>query len=144
MTTASALICAPVPLEHLAQVWTSAEPHLRRAESTSNGRIGMDDLRASLLSGGHLLWIVYDPQAQMVIAAFTTRIICYPKVRAMVIEWMGGARMREWIGLAHDKIKAHAAENTCTQLEAEGRNAWVRWASRVGWEPECVKYKMEI
>lgn len=144
MTEQSALICAPVPLEHLAQVWDDAAPHLQRAEKTAYGRMSLADLNQSLLAGSHLLWVVYDPALRSIIAAFTTRIICYPQLRAMVVEWMGGARMREWIALAHEKIKLHAAENTCTQLEAEGRNAWVRWATRVGWEPEYVKYKMEI
>ena len=104
----------------------------------------VDDLYESILHGKHLLWVVFDTVANDIIAAFTTRVESYPQLRAMVIEWMGGTRMGEWLGLAHDHIKAHAKLNGCTRLEATGRNAWIRWAQRVGWEPEHVQYKMEV
>lgn len=138
------LICAPVPLEMLDNFWDRVLPHVSRAEPTAGGRMGVDDLYKSVNQGRHLLWVVFDKDKTEVIAAFTTRVEQYPKLRSMIIEWMGGVRMKEWLGLAHDHIKAHAKANNCTRLEATGRNAWIRWAQRVGWEPEHVQYVMEV
>lgn len=140
----SSLICAPVPPEHLDEMWGHALPHVTRAEKTSNGRMSVDDLKQSAARGGHLLWVIFDTDENKVIAAFTTRVQQHPQIRAMVIEWMGGGRMSQWIGPALDHIKHHAKLNNCTRLEATGRNAWIRWAERVGWEPEFVQYKMEV
>jgi len=138
------LICAPVPVEHLARVWGDASRHIARAEKTAGGRMTVADLKESALAGKHLLWVVFDQKDREIIAAFTTRVEHYPQLNAMVIEWMGGSRMSEWLGMAHDHIKAHAKLNGCTRLEAVGRNAWIRWAQRVGWEPEHVQYTMEV
>jgi hypothetical protein len=140
----SVLVCAPVPPEHVPLMWPKALPHVTRAERTAGGRMSIPSLYQSVSSGGHLLWIVFDTNLNAVIAAFTTRVARYPDMNAMVIEWMGGTRMAEWLGMAHDHIKAHAKLNDCTRLEATGRNAWIRWAQRVGWEPEYVQYKMEV
>lgn len=144
MTERHDLICAPVPREMIGRFWHDARAHMVRAEKTANGRMKVDDLMESLQEGRHLLWVVFDHSINKTIAAFTTRVEHYPQMRAMVIEWMGGSRMSEWLGMAHDHIKAHAKLNGCTRLEATGRNAWIRWAQRVGWEPEHVQYKMEV
>lgn len=143
-TVSSPLICAPVPPDHLSEVWHLAVPHMKRAERTTNGRMNVDDLLESAMRGEHLVWIIFDTSDSTVIAAFTTRVQVYPKIKSMVIEWMGGRRMSQWIKPALDHIKHHAKLNNCTRLEATGRNAWIRWAERVGWEPEFVQYKMEV
>lgn len=140
----SRLVCAPVPAEMVDRFWADAARHMQRAEKTANGRMTVDDLYRSVKAGRHMMWIVFDTDENRTIAAFTTRVEHYPQMRAMVIEWMGGARMSEWLGLAHDHIKAHAKLNECSRLEAVGRNAWIRWAQRVGWEPEYVQYTMEV
>lgn len=142
--TATRLICAPVPPDHVDDMWRRIVPHVQRAEKTSNGRMTADDLRVSAKQGVHLLWVIFDTEASEIIAAFSTRVVQYPQMRALLIEWMGGNRMSQWISLAHDHIKEHAKINNCTRLEATGRNAWIRWAGRVGWEPEFVQYTMEV
>lgn len=138
------LICAPVPPDHVNDMWCRVLPHLQRAEKTSNGRMNIEDLRESACRGVHLIWLIFDTDTNEVIAAFTTRVVHYPQLRALLIEWVGGNHMAKWFGIAHDHIKEHAKINNCTRLEATGRNAWIRWVGRVGWEPEFVQYTLEV
>lgn len=42
-----------------------------------------------------------------IIAAFTTRLIQYPRRRALALDWVGGTQMKEWEDQLIDTMKRY-------------------------------------
>jgi hypothetical protein len=131
-----------VPPELVDLVWPDAEPFLAPAIATAGGKLCAEDVHRRLQAGELLLWIVADDMVP--IAAVTTRILGYPGRRALAMDWIGGARMREWLPLAQKTLVRYAKHNDCKHLEGYGRKGWSRWLRRFGWEPEYIAYRMDI
>lgn len=134
--------CLPVTREHLPAIWPIVEPMLARAALASSGRADSSDIIAGAHKGTYLIWVVLLDGS--VVASCTTRIVDYPKRRAMAVDWVGGTRMKEWLVPAMRVIKEHAVRNDCAHLEAGGRAAWAAMAKKVGWRQDYVAFKMEL
>jgi hypothetical protein len=134
--------CLPVPREHLATIWPIVSPMLARAVDTSPGKLSVDDIIAGAYQGSYVIWVIVVDEE--IIASVTTRIIDYPKCRAMALDWVGGKRMREWFGPAMRVIKEHAVRNQCSHMEGYGREAWLRWIEPEGWRREYTAFRMEL
>ena len=131
-----------IPLPLLDTVWSDAERLLAPAIDVAPGKFSIEDVRQDILNGNVVLWLVVDGTKP--IAAITTRIINYPQRHAMAMDWIGGTRMNEWLGMAMKTIKDYAVANGCLHLEGYGRKAWGRVLEKYGWEPEYIAYRMEI
>lgn len=115
---------------------------LAKAVATAAGRMDTDDVLEYIKQGTYLLWLAAVEGE--VVAALTTRVIEYPKTRALVIDWIGGSKMKLWLPTAMQAMKDHAAVNNCQHLEGYGREAWMRWLAKDGWKPDYIAYKMEM
>ena len=115
---------------------------LGKAVQTTYPRYDIDSVRTEIDRGTLALWLVLD--AATPVAAFTTRIADYPKSRGLCMDWIGGARMAEWLPLAQPLMEQYAKAHGCTHLEGYGRKAWGRWLQKYGWEPEYTAYRMEL
>jgi len=131
-----------VPPMVLDVVWPQASAMLGRALNTTRARYNLDSLRAELERGTLALWLVLDNATP--VAAFTTRVAAYPESKGLCMDWIGGARMAEWLPLAQPLMEQYARDNGCTHLEGYGRRAWGRWLQKYGWEPEYIAYRMEL
>lgn len=136
------VVCFPVPKEAVDLVWGQVAPMLEGAVLTARGKCDIADVRAGIEDGSYLLWVV-DIDGKIV-AAITTRIIDYPRCKAMALDWIGGGRMKEWIEIVNQTIVTHARHNGCTHLEGYGRDAWLRWTKRFGWKEDYTAFRMEI
>ena len=132
----------PVPKEMVDIVWDEVSGMLERSTYTAVGKCDINDLRSGIEDGVYLLWVVMD--GQEILAGVTTRIIEYPKCRALALDWIGGKRMRDWIGLVNEQMVLHAKHNGCAHLEGYGRPAWIRWTRRFGWKEDYVAFKLEV
>lgn len=141
---ATSLIFTPVPKDFLGLVWSDVEPLLKPAVETSHGKYSVGDIYAGLMDDTYVLWVVLDEEDQ-VIAAVTSRIAQYPGPRkALVLDWVGGSRMAEWMPSSHPIMVAYARDNECTHLEGFGREAWGRYMAQYGWQPDYTAYRMEL
>ena len=140
--TTSTITFGTIPLPLLDKVWPGAAKLLERSIATTNGKFSVEDVRQGILRGDLVLWLAVDGDTP--IAAITTRIIRYPHRDAMAMDWVGGTRMREWLGLAMSTLKQYAVDNGCLHLEGYGRKAWGRVLERHGWKPEYIAYRMEL
>lgn len=131
-----------VPVSVLDIVWPKAAAMLDKAVKTTYPRYNVDSIRAELDRGLLALWLVFDGTDP--VAAFTTRIADYPESRGLCMDWIGGARMAEWLPLAQPLMEQYARDSGCTHLEGYGRKAWGRWLQKYGWEPEYIAYRMEL
>ena len=132
--------CVPIPLVDM--LWPDVEKLLTRSLDTAKGKFDLESVRTSILSGELVLWLVLD--GDVPVAAITTRIIVYPRRRALALDWIGGSRMKEWLPMAMETMRAHAKRNDCEHIEGYGRKAWGRWLEKYSWKPEYVAYRMEL
>lgn len=134
--------CIAVPKEHLNTVWQVAGPMLAKAVKTAEGKMDVEHVLEGAHAGLYVIWLILiDGEA---VAAVTTRIIEYPKCKAMALDWVGGTRMKEWFGPSMRAMKDHAVRNGCAHMEGYGREAWMRWIGKEGWRPDYVTFKMEF
>ncbi len=139
---AASIVCSRVPMFALRATWLHAAPLLMKAHHTANGIMDEDDLLNEIASGRMALWVIFRDEE--IVAAFTTRVSQFPKIRVMHVDWVGGSRMREWIDLAMMEIVKHAKDEGCARLEATGRGAWLRWVGKRGWSEMHITYGMEV
>lgn len=132
----------PVPTNYVPAVWPVVEPMLAKAVATAPGRMDTDDILANIQQGTYLLWLAsFDGD---VVAALTTRVIEYPKSRALALDWIGGSKLKQILPIGMQAMKNHAAANNCQHLEGYGRAAWLRVIAKHGWKTEYVSYKLEM
>jgi len=131
-----------VPLAALPIVWPDVKQMISGATDTSAGKFEAEDVRAGIERGELALWVVVDETKP--IAALTTRVIMYPRRRALAIDWVGGTRMREWLPDVMRTFKQFAVDNGCSHLEGYGVRAWGRYLAKYGWKPEYTAYRMEL
>jgi len=132
----------PVPKGMVDIVWDEVSGMLEKSTYTAAGKCDINDLRSGIESGVYLLWVVME--GRDILAGVTTRIIEYPKCRALALDWIGGKRMGDWIGLVNEQMVLHAKHNGCAHLEGYGRPAWIRWTRRFGWKEDYVAFKLEV
>jgi hypothetical protein len=138
----SAYVVTPIPQHYLPVVWGDLTRVLEPAVDTAKGKVGMDDLYLQLVDGTTVAWGVLKDDD--LVAAFTTRVVEYPKCRGLVIDWVGGRQLFRWIDDAVRVMKEQARANDCQSIEGYGRVAWGRALKRHGFEPEFVAYRMEL
>ena len=131
-----------VPKETVKYIWKDVERVLKKSVSTAVGKMDLIDVLRGILDDTYVLWVVFEND--IIIAAFTTRIIQYPRRRSMALDWVGGNRMREWQDMCIKVVVSFAKENNCQHLEGYGRKAWGRALKKYGFYPEYIAYRMEI
>jgi hypothetical protein len=131
-----------VPAQVLDIAWADVAPMLEKATNLMPNKFDVDSIKQSIESGVYTLWIVMD--GTKAVAAIVTRVIEYPKRRALAMDWIGGGRMSEWLPLAQSTLERYARDNNCAHLEGYGREAWGRVLSKYNWRPEYVAYHMEL
>lgn len=134
--------CLAVPKTHLHAVWPIVGPMLDKAVATAAGKLDIDDVLEQALADVYVVWMVVVGDEP--VAAITSRIIEYPKCKAMALDWVGGTRMKEWFIPVMRGMKEHAVRNGCSHMEGYGREAWMRWIGKEGWKPDYVTFKMEL
>ena len=132
-----------VPSKAVRHVWKDVEKLLKKSVATAKDKSGTIDVLAGILNGTYVLWAVMD-EDDSIIAAFTTRLIIYPQRKALVLDFVGGTRMKEWNDQLIDTMRKYANELGCSHLEGYGRKAWGRSLQKYGFYPEYIAYRMEL
>ena len=132
-----------VPSKAVRHVWKDVEKLLKKSVATAKDKSGTIDVLAGILNGTYVLWAVMD-EDDSIIAAFTTRLIVYPQRKALVLDFVGGTRMKEWNDHLIDTMRKYANELGCSHLEGYGRKAWGRSLQKYGFYPEYIAYRMEL
>ena len=132
-----------VPPEAVRHVWKDVEKVLKKSVATAQDKSETIDVLAGILTGTYVLWVVMNEE-DSIIAAFTTRLIVYPQRKALVLDFVGGTRMKEWNDQLIDTMRKYANELGCSHLEGYGRKAWGRSLKKYGFYPEYIAYRMEL
>ena len=132
-----------VPKEAVGSVWKDVDEILNRAVDTVKDKSEVIDILTGVYEDMYALWVVMNDDDK-VIAAFTTRLIQYPRRRALALDWVGGTQMKEWEDQLIDTMKRYGNELGCSHLEGYGRKGWGRALKKYGFYPEYIAYRMEL
>ena len=132
-----------MPKEAVGSVWKDVDEILKRAVDTVKDKSEVIDILAGVYEDMYALWVVMNDDDK-VIAAFTTRLIQYPRRRALALDWVGGTQMKEWEDQLIDTMKRYGNELGCSHLEGYGRKGWGRALKKYGFYPEYIAYRMEL
>ena len=132
-----------VPQEAIGSVWKDVDEILKRAVDTVKDKSEVIDILTGVYEGMYALWVVMN-EDDKIIAAFTTRLIQYPRRRALALDWVGGTQMKEWEDQLIDTMKRYGNELGCSHLEGYGRKGWGRALRKYGFYPEYIAYRMEL
>lgn len=137
------LIVSLVPHWAVKQEWPKVAPMLKRATDMSEGRYELEDLEYKLLSGEFHLWVVMEPDLN-IIAAITSTFTIYPQCKALAGQFLGGDRLGEWQDMFIDTFKSWGIENQCQIIEFTGRAGWKRALEPNGFREVFRTYQMEL
>ena len=132
-----------VPQEAIGSVWKDVDGILKRAVDTVKDKSEVIDILTGVYEGMYALWVVMN-EDDKIEAAFTTRLIQYPRRRALALDWVGGTQMKEWEDQLIDTMKRYGNELGCSHLEGYGRKGWGRALKKYGFYPEYIAYRMEL
>tara|TARA_R100000773_G_scaffold34054_1_gene29053 strand:- start:496 stop:912 length:417 start_codon:yes stop_codon:yes gene_type:complete len=138
------VIVSAVRPEDVETIWPQVKEYLKKALLTSSNKMSVEDVYAKTQNGTYGLWVILDEQTTDILACYTTRIIQYPNRRALAIDWLGGHRMKEWIGLMHETVSEFAKDHGCFYIEGYGRQAWGRVLEKYGWKPSYICYEVML
>ncbi len=143
MIDTSNMSFSAVPVQAVDFVWDTVAPMLQMAIDTSPGGYTTDSVREDIMAGRLGLWVALEG-GDTPVAAVTTRIVDLPEMRVLTMDWVGGSKMANWLGVTMDTLERYAKDNDCTQLQGYGRKAWERWMKPRGWEPAYTTYKKDL
>ena len=132
-----------MPRDAVKLVWKEVDRVLEKSVATVENKSDMIDILDGVFDGTYALWVVMD-EGDIVVAAFTTRLIVYPQRKALALDWVGGTRMREWADQMIETMTRYAGELGCEHLEGYGRKGWGRFLEKYGFYPEYIAYRMEL
>lgn len=131
-----------VPEEHVRAIWPRVLPLLQPAIDRADGRISADTVLQGLISRTHLLWLVSDEDN--IAAALTTRVAKYPLKQMLVVECLGGSRMKEWVAGVSDTLQHFAKDYGLDGIEMFGRAGWARSLKPYGWKHSMVVCEIDF
>ena len=104
----------------------------------------VEDLREMMREGTLALWVMLDTETAKPVAVSTTRLIQYPRTRAMAIDYIGGKRMREWLPQLSTLMDKYAKDHGCTHIEGGGRKGWMKALAPFGYKPWQPIYRKDL
>lgn len=134
----------PIGAPLLPKVWQHVAPLLNKAVRLSPELIRINDVYDAALQGVYLFWVALDEDSGEFVGVISTRIIDYPRRKALAMDFIGGSRMKEWLGMAQEEIENHARRNDCSHLEGYGRRAWLKFLEPHGWEQAFITFKKDL
>lgn len=101
--------------------WSMVEPWLKRACDYSIDGTTVEDLKLWIEKEEAQLWIAADGKVQ---AALVTRIVVYPKYKALCVVSAGGSHLHKWLKDADEMLSAFGRFHKCDRIEVHGRKGW--------------------
>lgn len=108
-------------------MWPVVGPLLAPAVRHSNGCYELEDVLADIKRGHQQLWVDCDEaDPRRIYAAMTTVFDQYPRKKTLKVVFIGGTRMKKWLGEFIECVERHAKANGAVMLEGFFREGWAR------------------
>lgn len=113
-----------LPASDLWMFWEHLRPHFATAAETTEGKVGVDDLLRDAVNNVFQVWAVWDGITAE--AVLITRILDYPKLRTLSLQYCAGRGMQYWFCDMERELRKYAEANKCASVEIVGRQGWQR------------------
>jgi len=132
-----------VPLGNIARFIPVLLPYLEESAQRSRGRVVVDDILGSLLSGRMALWAVFDRDTSLVVGQFITEVKQYAQLKMLAIPYaaMEPNIMVEVEDAMQDIAGRYAVAHDCAGIEFVGRPGWKKHATKYGYSANSVTYQ---
>jgi antitoxin component HigA of HigAB toxin-antitoxin module len=87
------------------------------------------------------MWVIKNPDP---VAVVITKIVTYPKSKALIVVLCSGSGMRTWANHLTDLLRKFASWHECTHIAAAGRAGWKRALKGVGAKERATLLTLEI
>lgn len=115
-----------VPKDRLFELWPVLQSYLHELEGITQGRISSDDMLLDVLAGDCALWLIYSPLKKHTYAVAVTRVLKYPNLKSVLMEFCGGSDAHLWFAKAEAELVEYARSVGADMVEALGRRGWMR------------------
>lgn len=104
--------------------------------------VTMQDVEDDVRGGGSVMWLIH--LEDKLVAAMTTVVVKHPQRKNLKIEFVGGKRMRQWMGEALSLMKKLALDAGLDAIEADGRKGFEKYVDTSPFRPMYTHYEMEL
>jgi hypothetical protein len=123
--------CMIVGSQMLPAAWHAVRPQLEQLmEEHSYGETSTSDVLLALESKRSQLWLATNSD-DVIIAWAITRVANYPQKRRLIIDYLGGKDMHNWVHYSKF-MEDFAASHGCTEIEAWCRKGFTRTLQKHG------------
>jgi len=121
-----------VPANAVTNVWDKIEELVDKVIPYTYGRMIAADVLHNLIINHYHLWIIEKEDTIKAIAI--TEFMKYPRKTVLLINFISGDKLSEWIEELDRVLVKFSKETGCDFLEACGRAGWERKIARLGWK----------
>jgi len=104
--------------------------------------VTLQDVEDDIRGGGAVMWLVHVEDTLE--AAITTCVVKHPQRNTLKIEFMGGKRMKQWMGEAIDVFADLARRAELGAVEADGRIGFDKYVDASPFREVYRHYVMEL
>ena len=104
--------------------------------------VTMQDVEDDIRGGGSVMWLIH--LEDKLVAAMTTVVVKHPQRRNLKIEFVGGKRMRQWMGEALSLMRKLALDAGLDAIEADGRKGFEKYVDTSPFQAMYTHYEMEL
>lgn len=133
-----------IPKEHIGTVWEQIAPMLEKAIAHNPGKYELIDIFSDCLTGVQALWVAFNEDTKQLYGCCTTRILEFPLSRTLLLEWIAGMEVDEWLEHGAEIMNSYAKDYGCSTMEGRGRRGWEPRLKKMGWEVTAVQYSCQV
>jgi len=129
------------------KVWKDIKKYLERSCKRSNGRHTVDTIYKQLIDGQAHLWIVFDPENDLITGCIVTNHVYYPTgLKMLNILQLCGKNMQDWMETGKPILLDWAKKNECNGVEALGREGMSNWLTDkdTKWKKNNLLFEMQF
>ena len=104
--------------------------------------VSVDDIEDDIRDGGSVMWVVHVEDT--LVAALTTCVVRHPQRNTLKIEFMGGTKMRLWMGKVIGVLSELAKKADLGAIEADGRKGFEKYVDQSPFREVYTHYVMEL
>lgn len=131
-----------ISTEAAPQAWPTLGGFVNKAARRYARDYSLDDMKEAIFNGDAALFGVFSSGEP--VAAVVTSEIIYPKRSVMLIELLGGSRLREWWPDFFAQMQRIARAAGYDAIEAKARAGWSRVIKSSKLRQAYVAYELEL
>lgn len=128
----------PVLSEDVLGVWGFAAPKIEVVLDRFDTGFSLDDVLMRLLRQEMQLWLVDDR------AACVTQICVYPQHKILLVLYLCGEGVDEWLDELRETLEAYGKHMECKYITLRGREGWVKKGKSRGYKPNYTEVRKEL